>query len=249
MKFSAPCFYFLILPFDFFTAKVTETANYSFNCPLSFYPLALPKFYIVMKKIFLIVLLAVAAFALYWFKFRGGDAPEAPKQQALTLKDHSDAFSLSVDSLLQQYFAVKDAFVDGDSLKAKQASMAMMAFVNHFSLDELKKDTTGIYQTAADQVALIKTNLEAMGQSQTITDMRHDFKDMSENLYPLLKTVHYKGKTLYWQNCGMPFGENTSANWISSEAKIVNPYLGKNHPVYKSGMLDCGETQDSIKAQ
>ena len=111
MKFSAPCFYFLILPFDFFTAKVTETANYSFNCPLSFYPLALPKFYIVMKKIFLIVLLAVAAFALYWFKFRGGDAPEAPKQQALTLKDHSDAFSLSVDSLLQQYFAVKDAFV------------------------------------------------------------------------------------------------------------------------------------------
>ncbi len=101
------------------------------------------------------------------------------------------------------------------------------------NLDELKKDTTGIFETAATFINDIKANAERMGHSQTITDMRHDFRDMSENLYPFLKTVHYKGKTLYWQNCGMPFEESSSANWISSEAEIVNPYLGKNHPKYK----------------
>ena len=202
-----------------------------------------------MKRILFIVLLLITAFVLYFFVFKKDDAPEGPKQQPLTLKEHTDGFTKSVDSLLQEYFGLTNAFIEGDSLKAKQASMSLLAFVNHFSLDELKKDTTGIFQTASDQLGFIKGNLESMGQSQTITDMRHDFKDLSENLFPLLKTVHYKGKTLYWQNCGMPFGENSSANWISADAKIVNPYLGKNHPVYKSGMLDCGETQDSIIAQ
>jgi Protein of unknown function (DUF3347) len=202
-----------------------------------------------MKRILFIVLLIITALVLYFFVFKKDNGPEAPKQQPLTLKEHTDGFTKSVDSLLQEYFGLTNAFIEGDSLKAKQASMSLLAFVNHFSLDELKKDTTGIFQTAADQVGLIKGNLESMGKSQTITDMRHDFKDLSENLFPLLKTVHYKGKTLYWQNCSMPFGENSSANWISADAKIVNPYLGKNHPVYKSGMLDCGETQDSIKAQ
>jgi phosphoribosyl-AMP cyclohydrolase len=202
-----------------------------------------------MKRILFIVLLVVVAAALYFFVFKKEEVPEGPKQQPLALKDHTDAFTKNVDSLLEDYFVLTAAFVDGDSLKAKQASISLLGYVNRFSLDELKKDTTGIYQTASDMLGFIKGNLESMGKSQTITDMRHDFKDLSENLYPLLKTVHYKGKTLYWQNCGMPFTESSSANWISTDAEIVNPYLGKNHPVYKSGMLHCGETQDSIKAQ
>ena len=202
-----------------------------------------------MKRILFIALLAVAAIALYFFVFKKEDAPEGPKQQPLTTKKHSDTFNKSIDSLLQNYFVMKDAFVNADSIAAKQQSMAMTAFINRINMDELKKDTTGIFQTATDQLASIKINLESMGQSQTITDMRHDFKDLGENLYPLIKTIHYEGKTLYWQNCGMPFGENTSANWISDAAEVVNPYLGKNHPEYKSSMLHCGEVQDTIKAQ
>ena len=31
--------------------------------------------------------------------------------------------------------------------------------------------------------------------------------------------------------------------------EIINPYLGKNHPEFKSGMLHCGEVKDSIKAK
>ncbi len=202
-----------------------------------------------MKKVIFLLLLVVAAFAIYWFKFRGNDEPQGPKQQPLATKKHSEAFNKSVDSLLQNYFTLTDAFVNADSFAAKQQSTTLAGFINRFSLDELKKDTTAIFQTATDQLASIKSNLESMGRSQTITDMRHDLKDLSENLYPLLKTIHYEGKTLYWQNCGMPFGENTSANWISNVEEVVNPYLGKNHPEYKSSMLHCGETQDSIKAQ
>lgn len=202
-----------------------------------------------MKKILFILALAAIAFALYHFVFKKDDVPEGPKQQPIAVKSHSQGFNKNVDSLLDAYGAIRDAFVDADSLKAKVAAGSLIALVNRLSLDELKKDTTGIFETAASILNDIKANAENMGRSQTITDMRHDFSDLSNNLYPFVKAVHYNGKTLYWQLCEMPFEEGSRANWISDKPEIMNPYLGKSHPVYKSGMLHCGETQDSIKAQ
>lgn len=202
-----------------------------------------------MKRIFLIALLALAAFSVYWVVFKKEDSPEGPRQQPLAVKSHSQGFDQHVDSVLDAYSVIRDAFVEGDSLAAKNAAVAMVALLNRLSLDELKKDTTGIFETAATFINDIKSNAENMGRSQTITDMRHDFSDMSNNLYPFIKTVHYKGKTLYWQNCGMPFGEGTSANWISADPEVINPYLGKKHPEFKATMLHCGETQDSIIAK
>ncbi len=77
--------------------------------------------------------------------------------------------------------------------------------------------------------------------------MREDFRMISENLYPFLKTIKYEGSSLYWQNCPMAFGEGKEANWISNTKEIINPYLGKNHPEFKSSMLHCGEIKDTIK--
>lgn len=203
-----------------------------------------------MKKFIFIVLLLVAAFAVYWFKFRNNDStPEGPKQQALTVGRHSATFNSSIDSLMQYYFDVKDAFVEGDSLKAKQAGMALVSFAGRLNLDELKKDTAGIFESATTFVNDLKASAEGMGQSQTIADMRQDFKSVSENIYPLLKTIHYEGKKLYWQNCPMAFGEDRGANWVSSTEEIINPYMGKNHPEHKDSMLHCGDIQDTIKAQ
>jgi len=202
-----------------------------------------------MKRILFILFLAVTAAALYFFVFKKEDGPQAPKQQPIAVKAHSTGFDKNVDSVLEAYGAVRDAFVEGDSLTAKQKAGDMAILLGRLSLDELKKDTTGIFETAATFINDIKTNAESIGRSQTITEMRHDFRDMSNNLYPFIKTVHYKGKTLYWQNCGMPFDDNSTANWISAESKITNPYLGKNHPKYRASMLECGETQDSIVAK
>jgi hypothetical protein len=217
--------------------------------PIHCYTLALLKFLNFMKKIFLFAILIIAAFAVYWFVFKKDDTPEGPKQQPINVKSHSQGFDKNVDSVLDAYAAIRDAFVEADSFAAKQKAAEMAALLGRLSLEELKKDTTGIFETAATFINDIKTNAESMGRSQTITDMRHDFRDMSNNLYPFIKTVHYKGKTLYWQNCGMPFDDNSTANWISTEAAITNPYLGKKHPKYHASMLECGDTQDSIVAK
>ncbi len=97
------------------------------------------------------------------------------------------------------------------------------------------------------QIEDIATNAVALQGETDLKEMRQDFRMISENLYPFLKTIKYEGPTLYWQNCPMAFGEGMEANWISNTKEIVNPYLGKNHPEFKSSMLHCGEVKDTIK--
>ena len=99
------------------------------------------------------------------------------------------------------------------------------------------------------QLGDVKANAESLLNQTDITEIRQDFRMIGESIYPLLKTIHYEGKTLYWQNCPMAFGDDKGANWISNTEEIINPYLGKNHPEFKSGMLHCGEVKDSINAK
>jgi hypothetical protein len=200
-----------------------------------------------MKKIVLTLLAALGIFAIYWFQFRSSDTPSAPKQEAIVVKKHSSAFNNSVDSLLQSYFEIKAAFVNTDSSNAKEACNSFILLVSRLNIEELKKDSAGIYESAVTFLGDIKSNAESLFAQKNITEMRQDFKAVSENIYPLLKTIHYEGKKLYWQNCPMAFGEDNGANWISNTEEILNPYLGKNHPEFKGTMLHCGEIKDTIQ--
>jgi hypothetical protein len=231
--------------FDF-PAKVIESVNYSPDLMLS---CSFARNYLRMKRIFLVVILFLAAFAVYWFKFRTEAVAEEPKQEPIKTSRHSAEFNNSFDALMSHYFAIKDAFVEADSVKAKKAVQSFIAAADSLKIDELKNDSAAIYQSVSMQLNDIKANAESILKQPNVTEMRRDFWSVSESIYPLLKSVHYEGKTLYWQNCPMAFGEDKGANWISNTEEIVNPYLGKKHPEYKATMLHCGEVKDSIKAQ
>ena len=205
-----------------------------------------------MKKLFLFAILLIAAFALYWFKFRTTEptTPEPPKQAPITLKKHSESFNKSVDSVVNTYLAIKDALVNEDSVKAKADGITFVELLNHFPIEELKKDTASIFETAKMNVVDIKSNAESLTKQTTISEMRKDFNMVTTMMYPsFFKAINYEGKKLYYANCPMAFGEGQEANWISNSAQIVNPYLGKVHPTYKATMLGCGEVKDSIEAK
>ena len=201
-----------------------------------------------MKRILFIIILLLAAFAVYWFKFRTAVVAEELKQQPIKTSRHSAGFNNSFDTLMNYYFEIKDAFVDADSVKAKAAAERFITATGTLKIDELKTDSV-VYQSVAMQLNDIKANAESMLKQPNILEMRRDFWGVSESIYPLLKSVYYEGNTLYWQNCPMAFGDDKGANWISNTEEIVNPYLGKKHPEYKAAMLHCGEVKDSIKAQ
>ncbi|HUS03685.1 MAG TPA: DUF3347 domain-containing protein [Chitinophagaceae bacterium] len=200
-----------------------------------------------MRKLLALLLLVALAFGTWWFFFKDKSHDSGPKQQPLNVGKHSSEFTQSISSVVTAYLSLKEAFVNADMVKIKEEEKHLVATLDSIRLDELKKDTTGIFQSAQLLIGDIRSNAEAIFQETDITEMRQDFRMVSENLFPLLKTIRYEGTKLYWQNCPMAFGEGKDASWISSTEEIINPYLGKNHPEFKSTMLHCGEIKDTIQ--
>ncbi len=201
-----------------------------------------------MKRVLAIVFLVIIVFGAWWlfFKTDKNATADEPKVEALTVKKHSDEFNQRVTNAVNSYIDMKNAFVDGDTVSIKVNANKFITSIDSLDLNELQKDNAQILTAAQQQVNDIKANAQPILEETDLTQMRQDFRRVSENLYPFLKTIGYEGEKLYWQNCPMAFGEDKEANWMSKTSEIINPYLGKNHPEYKSAMLHCGENKDSI---
>ena len=200
-----------------------------------------------MRKLLAILFIAALVFGAWWIFFKDKSHNDGPKQQPLKVGKHSGEFNKSVGAVVTEYLSLKEAFVNADTTKIKAQEKKLIAAIDSIKIDELKKDTTGIFQSAQLLMGDIISNANAILKETDITEMRQDFRMVSENLFPLLKTIHYEGVKLYWQNCPMAFGEGKDASWLSNTEEIINPYLGKNHPEYKGTMLHCGEIKDTIQ--
>ena len=200
-----------------------------------------------MRKLFGFIFFVVLIFGAWWLFFKEKSHDSGPKQQPLKVAVHSGEFNKSIAMVVTQYLSLKEAFVNADTFKIKDEEKKLIASVDSIKIDELKKDTTGIFQSAQLLIGDIRSNADAILKETDITEMRQDFRMVSENLFPLLKTIHYEGVKLFWQNCPMAFGEGKDASWISNTEEIINPYLGKNHPEFKGTMLHCGEIKDTIQ--
>lgn len=205
-----------------------------------------------MKKV-LISVLAIAALYFgykYFVKEKSSPVPEAPKDAPMSSVKHSAAFNESVSNVVNHYLQIKDAFVEADTVNIKSHTKMFIAALDSIKVEELKKDTAAIFETATASIADIKSNAASLLQQTDVTEMRRDFSMITEMMYPaFFKAINYEGVKLYVQNCPMAFGEGQAANWLSNNKKVVNPYLGKNHPKYKDEMLGCGEVKDSIVSQ
>jgi len=193
-----------------------------------------------MKRLLAIIFLALVLFGAYWFFFKKDTHTSGPKPEAIKIKKHSEEFNQSITNAINEYLNMKNAFADADTIKIKDQSQKFISCVDSLKLDDLKKDDSLIIASAKQQVSDIKANAQDILQQKDITEMREDFRMVSENLYPFLRTISYEGPKLYWQNCSMAFGEDKEGSWLSNTLEIINPYLGKNHP-------DCGEIKDSLQ--
>lgn len=169
------------------------------------------------------------------------------KKEYLTIKKHSDTFNAGIDKVMTAYFDLKNSFVDGDTAVIKQRAQLFITALNKIDTLELKKDTASVFATVMFTLTDMRLNTESILNQHDIQEMRKDFSSLSDMMYPaFFQTINYEGATIYLQNCPMAFDDSISANWISETMEVVNPYLGKKHPVYQAGMLHCGEIKDSI---
>jgi hypothetical protein len=204
-----------------------------------------------MKRIILYILTSALLLGCYFFFIRKSEntQPET-KQEAITLKSHSDSFNQSINKLVESYLSIKDAFVEGDTSVVKSKTTQFCKQLEILNFAELAKDSSGIYETVKMTQSDILANANSLLQQKDITEMRRDFSALTDVMYPtFFNAIKYEGPVLYLQNCPMAFNDDEPANWISNNKEIENPYMGKNHPKYHAGMLNCGDIKDTIKSK
>jgi hypothetical protein len=201
-----------------------------------------------MRKIVL-PLLVIGIALLVVFKYFKKEEPvksKPPKEQPVAVSKYSDSFRLAVNSVLDKYYALSEAFVNWDSGGARRNAIELSALLATLNFDEIKKDTL-IYETAISYQAGFKTDLDAIALAAGMEEKRRSFHSFSQNLFDLLRTIRFDAAKVYVQECPMAFNDNEAAIWLSNTPQIRNPYLGLHHPRYHAGMLDCGETKDSLR--
>lgn len=199
-----------------------------------------------MRPLLLFLLLAGAGIIAWLVLARPAKTAEAPKSQALAVSKHTDGFNNGVAATLSAYGKLSELFVNWDSAAVPATAQALVTDLDKLPLDELKKDSGGIYETAVTFVDNAKGELQTIVSEKGIRPQREAFNNLTDNLYQFLNTVKYDREKLYLQECPMAFDDTQAAQWISKEEAIRNPYLGLRHPTYGKGMLSCGETKTTI---
>jgi hypothetical protein len=195
-----------------------------------------------MKKIILLIVVFIVACVLAYKLL--SDKPvhtDEPKDKALRISKNSPAFNNAFDSLLDQYFTVRDALVDADSLKADQAAYRLGNRADSLPTQLLKADSS-IILTAKSLAAAMSGDAKGFAGEGGLEARRQSFNVLTDELYNLVRTVHYDENKIYHIRCPMAFKDSVEGFWLSQSTQIQNPYLGRKDP----SMLVCGEVIDSF---
>jgi len=160
---------------------------------------------------------------------------------------NSAAFNDSFQKILVAYYALKDAMVEADTIKANAASRQLAVVADSLKIMEIKNDSTGnIKETAKNYTGTINGSALGLAGETDYLQKKKEFKMISDAMYDLAQAVKYDREKIYHQHCPMAINDTDEAYWLSNSSTIVNPYLGKKHPKYKKAMVECGDVADSL---
>jgi hypothetical protein len=197
------------------------------------------------KFVLLIIIFIVAGLLVYRLLLDKKTSQGLPPDPALRISKNSSAFDQAFDGLMGSYFALKDALVDWDTLKADQAAQVVAAKADSLPVKTLKADSA-IVLTAESLAASIDAEAKGLIGETGIEARRRSFDMLTDELYNLIRTVQFDGFRIYHIKCPMAFGDSLPGYWLSNTASVINPYLGRKHPTYGAKMLECGEITDSL---
>ncbi len=135
-------------------------------------------------------------------------------------------------SVLNDYFNLKDALVADDNAKAKELGATLATTLGNLDVssnfsDTQKADLKDIIEDAVEHA-------EHISESD-IDHQREHFKILSKDVTDMVAITGTEN-TLYQQFCPMYDGGTA---WLSAKEEVRNPYYG-------SSMLKCGKVQREI---
>ncbi len=155
-----------------------------------------------------------------------------PSSEKHTEMDKSKTMKTnSMETLFNNYFALKDALVKTNPTAAAAKSSELLTALNALKIESLKEEE----QTAVNKVKpSLMDAAKSISQTKDIAKQREKFKVLSKKMHDIIP-FYNANETLYYQYCPMQ-----DANWLSKEKAVKNPYYG-------SQMLSCGSVVETIK--
>jgi|GEM_PF-2686953 len=159
---------------------------------------------------------------------------ETASEPATARVETSDAFKSSFDATLDAYFQLKDALVETDAATAGELAAELASRIESVSTGDLNADAAALWNgqgvQAGQAAALIVDEADVETQ-------RLHFETVSNAYIEMVKAYGPFENVIYRQTCPMVRGG--SADWLSKEERVMNPYHGDR-------MLNCGSVVERI---
>ena len=154
---------------------------------------------------------------------------ERQMQMQMQLVESTPEFNSQMETVLDHYFALKDALVQSDAEIATQAAELYLEQVNDVNAESLNSESAALWISYSE---IITNSTRELIPLEDVDDQRYHFEYISEAMIEMVDTFRPVGYEVYHQSCPMVRGG--SADWLSREEQIANPYHGDR-------MLRCGE--------
>ncbi len=145
-----------------------------------------------------------------------------------------ESFRSTFLSTLEAYFELKDALVQTNAVLAGEKAQALLVSMQQIDTNGLSAEATMLWEVAGEDAAAA---LERLAAETDVEVQREHFEPLSNALIDMVKSFGPFSNVVYVQRCPMVRGG--SADWLSKEEQIMNPYHG-------SRMLNCGSVIERI---
>lgn len=138
-------------------------------------------------------------------------------------------FRLEMDSVLTRYFALKEAFIESDGKESVKKAGELSRFSRNVMDEVLEPKNRGLW-LAIDRI--IQKEAENLMSESDVDEQRVYFRRISNAMIRMVEEFNPVKYIVYHMSC--PDFRGRSADWLSREEEIRNPYHGEENP-------DCGE--------
>ncbi|MDZ7755847.1 DUF3347 domain-containing protein [Rhodohalobacter sp.] len=159
---------------------------------------------------------------------------ERRRQMQAQFVQSNQKFDDQISIVLDHYFDLKDALVESDAETAKVHSNSLMSEAERVDPEGLNQESLALWISYKE---IIENGSNELLKEDDVDDQRYHFEFISEAMIEMIKTFRPVGYTIYHQSCPMVRGG--SADWLSREEQIANPYHGDR-------MMRCGEIIERI---
>ena len=149
--------------------------------------------------------------------------------------DVSKEFQHQLKEVLNEYIALKDAFVKEELNNIISQSEKIGAILSKVDMKLLENKEAQTFWMSLEKQ--LRVAVSSILKTTAIKEQRNHFKQVSTSLIEAVKVFGVNEK-VFVAFCPMA-DSNKGAYWLSKEEKVINPYFG-------NAMLTCGEIKQVI---